>query len=414
MATEIAVPKLGESITEVILLEWLKEDGDWVDVDEPICVLETDKANVELPSPAEGILRTQREVEETLQVGEVVAIVKPGEKNASPPKAASTATLPSPKDTPKGKSEPPPSLSPAVKRLIDEHGLNPDEIKGTGRGSRLVKGDVLAFLEEREKAARPKPQRNVVDMPSAGRKSEVETEPATSDADGSKRVPMSRIRRTIARRLVEVQRNTASLTTFNEIDMTAVIELRRRYKERFDQVHGVPLGLTSFFARACVLALKEFPALSAFIDGDDVVYHTHVNLGIAVSTDHGLVVPVIRNAHTINMAEIETKIRSMAVAVREGRLGIEELSGGTFTITNGGVFGSLLSTPILNSPQSGILGMHTIQKRPVAVDDRVEIRSMMYVALTYDHRIVDGRESVSFLVRVKELIEDPVRLMLEV
>jgi len=306
-----------------------------------------------------------------------------------------------------------------VRRLIAEHDFDPTTIKGTGRGGRLTKEDVLSAIEaqkaERETAP---PQQQPVSAPESPPATPPETEPMgapiTFDEGEIRRMPMSKIRRRIAENLVAAQRTAAMLTTFNEIDMTAVLDLRTRYGERFRHVQGVSLELMPFFARACTFALQEFPIVNARIDGDDIAYHAHVHLGIAVSTERGLVVPVLRHAETMSLARIEAEIERRAATAREGKVAIQDLSGGTFTITNGGVFGSLLSTPVLNPPQSAILGMHAIQKRPLAVDERLEIRPMMYVALSYDHRLIDGREAVLFLVRIKNLIEDPPRLLLEV
>jgi 2-oxoglutarate dehydrogenase E2 component (dihydrolipoamide succinyltransferase) len=307
-----------------------------------------------------------------------------------------------------------------VRRLIAEHHFDPTSIRGTGRGGRLTTEDVLGAIEEAQKAERETapPQEQRVSAPESTPTAPPEAEPMgapiTFDEGEIRRMPMSKIRRRIADNLVAAQRTAAMLTTFNEVDMTAVLDLRTRYGERFRQVHGVSLGLMPFFARACTFALQQFPLVNARIDGDDIVYHAHVHLGIAVNTERGLVVPVLRHAETLSLARIEAEIERRAAAAREGKLAIQDLSGGTFTITNGGVFGSLLSTPILNPPQSAILGMHAIQKRPVAMDARIEIRPMMYVALSYDHRLIDGRDAVLFLVRIKNLIEDPPRLLLEV
>ena len=326
-------------------------------------------------------------------------------------------------------SKPEPSLSPAVRRLVEEHELDPAAIEGTGKDGRLTKKDVLAHLEtlSASEPVQPQPEPEPVPSPASESASPVPesaqpapapkpTQPAPAPAgpDPIRREPMSRLRQRIAEHLVAAQHNAAMLTTFNEIDMSAVMQLRAKYKERFAQVHGVSLGLMSFFSRATVLALGEFPAINAQIDGTHIVYHDFVNLGIAVSTERGLVVPVLRRADQMSIAQLESNIKRLALSARDNKLAMDELSGGTFTITNGGVFGSLLSTPILNAPQSGILGMHAIQERPVAVEGQVVIRPMMYIALSYDHRLVDGQQSVSFLVRIKELLEDPARLMLEV
>lgn len=437
MSTNVEVPALGESVTEAVLIKRLKADGDTVTVAEPICELETDKANVDLPAPVAGVVRWAKEEGETVHVGETIARIDEGA--AATPKAPATAAKAVP--TPPAKTSPPPptapaaskndDLSPAVRRLIEENHLNPANIVPTGPGGRLTKEDVLAHMERSKAtptppaAPMPEPPPVVVLPPVRPTTSEampaVTAKPAPTgkeqlafDASGIKRVPLSKIRKRIAENLLRAQQTAAILTTFNEIDLHQVMELRSKFKERFEKVHGVGLGFMSFFARAVVLALGEFPRVNAFLEGDDVVYHQYVHLGIAVSTDRGLAVPVLRNVESMSFSRIESEIKRLAAATREGKLGLEELSGGTFTITNGGVFGSLLSTPILNPPQSGILGMHAIQKRAVVVNDKIEIRPMMYVALSYDHRLVDGRESVSFLVRLKEYLEDPARLMLEI
>ena len=451
MAIDVAIPEMGESISEVILIEWLKSDGDYVERDEPLCVLETDKANVDLPSPGAGVLHPLKELDETLVVGDVIARLEEGEPGvAAEPAPAREAVEVAPVAEPapavvqvaaakeEADDEVADALSPAVRLLVEEHGLDPAAIAGTGKGGRLTKGDVLAHIEEREKASAPVPQvagkteaptpapaPQVVEKveapapapaPQVVEKTEAPAPApqATSAAEGIRRVPMSRIRQRIAERLVLAQRTAAMLTTFNEIDLSAVVDLRRRHKERFQEVHGVSLGFMSFFSRAVVLALQGFEDVNASIDGTDIVYHDYVHLGIAVSTERGLLVPVLRHAEHMSMAQIESEIKRLALGARENKLSLDELSGGTFTITNGGVFGSLLSTPILNPPQAGILGMHAIQERPVAVDGEVVVRPMMYVALSYDHRLIDGKMSVTFLVRLKELLEDPARLMLEI
>jgi len=435
-ATQVQVPALGESVTQALLIKWHKSDGQTVGVDEPLCELETDKANVDVPAPKAGVVRHVKEEGDTVAVGEVIARIDESEngKPATSTQAAPTAppapvkatgvpapvSAVAPKQPGAQASE---DLSPAVRRLVEENGLDPAAIRPTGPGSRLTKEDVLKYLEQRgapapvvpsvEAAPAPAPQHK--EAPAAvttQAKSQQET--LTFDASGIHRTPMSKIRKRIAENLVKAQQTAAILTTFNEIDMSAVSELRAKYKERFQEVYGIGLGFMSFFARATVLALKEFPRANAFIEGDDIIYHNYVHLGIAVSTDRGLAVPVMRHAEQLSFARIEQEVKRLAQATRDGKLGLEELSGGTFTITNGGIFGSLFATPIINPPQSAILGMHAIQKRAVVVNDKIEIRPMMYVALSYDHRIVDGRESVSFLVRVKQLLEDPARLMLEI
>ena len=448
MAIDVAIPEMGESISEVVLIEWLKSEGEYVERDEPLCVLETDKANVDLPSPDAGVLKPLKAVDETLYVGDVIARLEEGEGKAAAPAAAAEPEMtvvsapPSEPDVvaepaPTPASEPPlapapetangdgvaTALSPAARLLVEEHGLDPTQIEGTGKGGRLTKGDILAYIEEREKTAAPVAE--AVEAPAetpaqASVPAPVEAPPvvaalsAAVAEEGVRRVPMSRIRQRIAERLVAAQRTAAMLTTFNEIDLSAVVELRKRHKERFQEVHGVSLGFMSFFSRAVVLALREFEDVNASIEGTDIVYHDYVHLGIAVSTDRGLLVPVLRHAEHMSMAQIESEIKRLAVGARDNKLSLDELSGGTFTLTNGGVFGSLLSTPILNPPQSGILGMHAIQERPVAVGGEAVVRPMMYIALSYDHCLIDGKTSVTFLVRLKELLEDPLRLMLEI
>ena len=394
MPVDVVLPELGESVTSAILVEWLKLDGEAVAVDEPIAVIETDKADVELPAPSSGVLHTLRADGDTIEIGEAIAtIAEDGAPTASresrPPVAEVTAPV---------VAAPTDALSPAVRRLVTEHNLDPTTITGTGKDGRLTKGDVLAHLD----SAPPEPELEPAAPP-----------PAPSAA-GERREPMSQLRTRIAQRLVSAQQTAAMLTTFNEVDMSGIFELRGKYKESFAEVHGVSLGLMSFFVRACVIALGDFPDVNASIDGADIVYRDYVNMGIAVGTDRGVVVPILKSAERMSFATIESEIKRVALSAREGKLGLNELSGGTFTITNGGVFGSLLSTPILTPPQTGILGMHAIQNRPIAVGDEVVIRPMMYLALTYDHRIIDGQTSVTFLVRVKNLLEDPARMMLEV
>ena len=427
MSVQVEIPSMGESVSEVILLEWLKGDGERVEQDEPLCVLETDKANVELPAPASGALKHLQPTDTTLAIGAIVAEI--GEV------AESAASAPASKPEPAA-PEPAPVLSPAVRRLVEEHELDSAAIEGTGKDGRLTKKDVLAHLKTLSAPAEPMPPppapepapkpsqpppapepTQPLPAPEPAQPSpapEPTPSPAPTGPDPIRREPMSRLRQRIAEHLVAAQHNAAMLTTFNEIDMSEVMQLRAKYKERFAQVHGASLGLMSFFSRAAVLALGEFPAINAQIDGTHIVYHDFVNLGIAVSTERGLVVPVLHHADQMSIAQLESHIKRLALSARDNKLAMNELSGGTFTITNGGVFGSLLSTPILNAPQSGILGMHAIQERPVAVEGQVVIRPMMYIALSYDHRLVDGQQSVSFLVRIKELLEDPARLMLEV
>jgi 2-oxoglutarate dehydrogenase E2 component (dihydrolipoamide succinyltransferase) len=421
MATEVKIPPMGESIKQALLVKWHKTDGQAVGIDEPVAELETDKANVDVRSPSGGVLRRMRKEGESVAVGEVIARVEEGTPTpAVKPPPAVTLPPAAPPAPPKPAVE---DLSPAVRTLVLENKLDPKSISATGPGGRLTKQDVEGFLASKSAAAKPAvapkpaatppptPPPPVAPPPQMLAKPTALTE---FDARGIRREPMSKIRKRIAETLVNAQKTAAILTTFNEIDLTTLIDLRARYKERFQEVHGVGLGFMSFFARAVVLGLREFPRVNASIECDDTVYHNYVNLGIAVSTDRGLAVPVLRNVQDMSFGKIESEIKRLANDTREGKLNLEELSGATFTITNGGIFGSLLSTPILTPPQSGILGMHAIQKRPMVVGDKIEIRSMMYVALSYDHRLVDGRESVSFLVRVKQLLEDPARLMLEI
>lgn len=392
MPVEVVLPELGESVTSAILVEWLKLDGEAVAVDEPIAVIETDKADVELPAPSSGVLHTLRADGDTIEIGEAIATIA----EDSAPTVSRESRSPVAEGTAPVAAAPTDALSPAVRRLMTEHNLDPTTIAGTGKDGRLTKGDVLAHLD----SAPPEPEPAVP--------------PPAPSAAGERREPMSQLRTRIAQRLVSAQQTAAMLTTFNEVDMSGIFELRGKYKEPFAEVHGVSLGLMSFFVRACVIALGDFPDVNASIDGADIVYRDYVNMGIAVGTDRGVVVPILKSAERMSFATIESEIKRVALSAREGKLGLNELSGGTFTITNGGVFGSLLSTPILTPPQTGILGMHAIQNRPIAVGDEVVIRPMMYLALTYDHRIIDGQTSVTFLVRVKNLLEDPARMMLEV
>lgn len=417
---KVEIPALGESVTEAVLAKWIKQEGDVVQVDDSLAELETDKANVELPAPAAGILHHLKKPGDTVKIGEAIAEIVPGGASAPAPKPAAKSESPT-KAAPAAATSTPASqdaissvgdgLSPSVRKLMREHSVTADAVQGTGPHGRVLKEDVLA-------AAGPKGTPALKVAPAAPAAPTKVSTPTPSVASptlsGQRREPMSKLRKRIAERLVSAQHNAAMLTTFNEIDMTEVLALRDKYRESFQKKHGVSLGLMSFFARACALALQEFQSVNAFIEGEDVVYNENVHLGIAVSTERGLVVPVLKNVNGLSFATIEGEIKRMANSARDGKLGLNELSGGTFTITNGGVFGSLMSTPILNPPQSAILGMHAIQKRPMVVNDSIQIRQMMYVALSYDHRLVDGRESVSFLVKVKQLIEDPHRLMLGV
>lgn len=401
---DIRVPTLGESVTEATVGKWFKQPGDAVAVDEPLVELETDKVTLEVPAPAAGVLSDVAVKNgDTVAVGALLGQIKEGPGAA--PKAPSPAAKPpeTPRQAPaapqKATEMPTP---PSVRKMAAESGIDPSKVSGTGLHGQVTKGDMLSAIERA--AAQPTPVPAPVQMRAPS--------PA-DDAAREERVHMTRLRQTIARRLKDAQNTAAMLTTFNEVDMSAVMHLRNQYKDLFEKKHGVKLGFMGFFVRACIQALKEIPAVNAEIDGTDTVYKNYYHIGIAVGTDKGLVVPVVRDAQTMSLAEIEKTIADFGRRAREGTLKIEEMQGGTFTITNGGVYGSLMSTPILNAPQSGILGMHKIQERPVVVAGKIEARPMMYLALSYDHRIVDGREAVTFLVRVKEGLEDPARIVLD-
>ena len=410
MTIDVKVPVLAESIPDATLLEWRKQPGDRIEQDEILIELETDKVVLEVPAPASGILaEVLKQTGDTVLSQEVLARIDSGEGASAAAPGAGTASVAA--DT-AGRER----LSPAVRRLVDEHGLDPAEVAGTGKDGRITKGDVLAHLEAAAKpitgVAPPSPAGSAP-ASAPGTSASAPTEPAPGSR-GERREPMSRLRRRIAERLVEAQHTAAILTTFNEIDMQPVIALRARHKEDFERRHGVRLGFMSFFAKAAVQALRRFPAVNARIEGDAIVYHDYCDVGVAVGSPRGLVVPILRNVEAMSFAAIEAKIAEFGTKARDGALTLDEMSGGTFTISNGGVFGSLLSTPILNPPQSGILGMHKTEERPVAVNGEVVVRPMMYVALSYDHRIIDGREAVQFLVCVKEAVEDPARLLLDV
>ena len=414
VSVDIAVPDLGESVTGATVARWLKAPGDAVARDEPVVELETDKANLEVAASAAGVL-AEILVDDgrDATVGAVLGRIEEGAAAAppgspAPAPAAPADTLPAAgADTPA-----PPPLSPAVRRLVAEHDLDPAALKGSGKGGRILKGDILDALRDAPPAA-PGPgpaARDAAPPPSPD-------ESANRSADtsaGERRVPMSRLRKAIARRLKQAQETAAMLTTFNEADMTAAMEARARYREPFEAKHGVRLGFMSFFVQAAAVALREQPALNARIDGDDIVYNDACHIGVAVGAPRGLVVPVLRDAGRMGFSDIERAIAEFARRAGDGTLTVEDMTGGTFTVSNGGVYGSLLSTPILNPPQSAILGMHKIEKRPVAVGDAIALRPMMYLALSYDHRIVDGREAVTFLVRVKECVEDPRRVLFDV
>ena len=426
MSIEIKVPAMGESVTEATIARWLKREGESVKQDEPLVELETDKVNIEVPSPAAGVLE-HIEIQQggTVAVGAVLGQVAEGASAAAPAgaKPAEVAEPAAAIAAPKGKekaqqsaaapSAPPPPPPPSVRRMAEEEGFDVSAIAGSGKHGQVTKADALNAIEASVKAALSAIESRVKQAPSAPVSIPAETTAARPNAEREQRVQMSRLRRTIAQRLKESQEIAAQLTTFNEADMSRIMELRGIYRESFEKKHGIRLGFMSFFVKACVAALHEIPTVNAEIDGDDIVYKHYYDIGVAVSTDRGLVVPVLRDADRLSLADIEKRIAGLGTSARENKLKLEELLGGTFTITNGGVFGSLMSTPILNMPQSGILGMHKIQNRPVAIGDKVEIRPMMYLALSYDHRLVDGRDAVTFLVRVKENLEDPQRLLLD-
>jgi 2-oxoglutarate dehydrogenase E2 component (dihydrolipoamide succinyltransferase) len=429
MSIEIKVPAMGESVTEATVSKWFKKVGDTVARDEPLVELETDKVTVEVPSPSAGTIESIA-VEEgaTVQVGTVLGAIAEGAGAAKPAPAAPARPAPQPAPAPASPApqpprpapapapaqpapaqtapaqtapQQPPPVMPSVRRISEETGINPASLNGSGKGGRVTKGDILSALEQRaaERAAKPAPVAPSGPRPNAARE---------------ERVTMSRLRKTIALRLKESQNTAAQLTTFNEVDMSTVMTLRNEYKDSFEKKHHVRLGFMGFFVKACIAALKELPNVNGEIEGDDIVYKNYYDIGVAVSTERGLVVPVVRDADKLSLAGVEAAIADLGTRARDGKLKLDELQGGTFSITNGGVFGSLMSTPILNTPQSGILGMHKIQPRPVVIDNKIEIRPMMYLALSYDHRLVDGREAVTFLVRVKENLEDPQRLLLDI
>lgn len=417
MSIELKVPHVGESIYEVTIGEWLKAEGDAVQRDEPVVALETDKASMEVPAPTSGRLsKVLKRPGDTAEVGDVIALIEEGDgaARASAPAAAAApaapppaqaGAAPAPRAEARGADDGEPRVMPAARRLLEEHGLRPQDITPTGPGQRLLKEDVLRHIDAERAPAPPAP---------AAPPARAATPAKVAGAREEEVVKMTPLRRRIAERLVESQQNAALLTTFNEIDMSAVIDLRTEFKESFKERHGIKLGFMSFFVKATIEALKQQPEINAEIRGDTIVYKHYYDIGVAVGGGRGLVVPVLRNAERMSFAEVELAIRDFAVRAQQNKLRMDELQGGTFTISNGGVYGSLLSTPIINPPQSGILGMHAIQDRPVARDGQLVIRPMMYVALTYDHRIVDGREAVTFLKRIKECVEHPSRILLEV
>ena len=397
MTIELLVPALGESVVEATVAKWMKSSGDTINADEPIVELETEKVTLEVPSPISGVLKEIVANEgDNVEVGALLGVISDSLNEIQPPNnsnqekkleenSSNTHT-----NTEKKNSH----LSPAVKRIVTENDLNPAEIIPSGKDGLITKGDALNKVENQ-------------DLPT-------QLHSHDNRSPQEERVPMSRLRKVVAKRLKEAQNTAAMLTTFNEVDMSSVMSLRSEYKDDFEKEHKIRLGFMGMFVKASIAALKTYPAVNAEINGDDIVYKNYNNIGVAVGTPQGLVVPVIKNAQNLSLSEIEKSINDMGQRAKDGKIGMDELSGGTFTISNGGVFGSLMSTPILNPPQSGILGMHKIQKRPVAIDDNIEIRPMMYLALSYDHRIIDGREAVSFLVKIKEIIEDPRRLILDI
>jgi 2-oxoglutarate dehydrogenase E2 component (dihydrolipoamide succinyltransferase) len=430
MATDVKVPALGESITEGTLAQWLKKPGEAVAVDEAIASLETDKVTVDVPSPVAGVLAEQSVKEgDTVAVGALIARIDEGGTAATPAEAAAAATT-NPQgagENPELRDEPAPliadddhitTLSPAVRRAVLEYHVDPSKIQGSGKDGRLTKDDVIAAAQAKDSApaqAEVQAPTALVTPAKAGAQPDKElgSRVRGNDERREERVKMSRIRQTIAKRLKEAQNTAAMLTTFNDVDMTAVIEARARYKDLFEKKHGIRLGFMGFFVKACALAAKDVPSVNASLEGDEIVYHDYLDVSVAVSAPKGLVVPVVRNADSLSFAEIEKTIADFGKRAKDGTLTVDEMTGGTFTISNGGVFGSLLSTPIINPPQSAVLGMHRIEERPVVKDGQIVARPMMYLALSYDHRLVDGREAVTFLVRVKEAIEDPTRLLID-
>ncbi len=404
MSIEIKVPPLPESVSDATLIAWHKKAGEAVARDENLVDLETDKVVLEVPAPASGVLQEIRiEDGATVVAGDVLAILEEGASSSEEtPKASSPQKAAAPKPEKEVKA---PKTSPAVRRLLDEHDLDDTMIIGTGKDGRITKADVLSFLKSDDSSnVTPGDPAPVV----------IDDQDAVGFERSEQRVPMTRLRARIAERLIDAQQTAAMLTTFNEVDLTKVMSLRGRYKESFEKQHGVRLGFMSFFAKAATEALKKFPVVNASVEGTDVIYHNYYDIGIAVSTERGLMVPVIRDVDQMSFADFERELGDVAEKAQAGTIGMDELTGGTFTITNGGIFGSMMSTPILNQPQSAILGMHAIQKRPMVVDDEIVVRPMMYLALTYDHRIVDGKDSVQFLVTIKQLLEDPGRLLLNI
>lgn len=397
---DVKVPAVGESISEVTIAAWTKQDGAIVKLDETICSIESDKATLDISAPKAGKLKILVKEGETVKIGTKIAEVDETQSAGAEAPKAQEPVKPVEKEAAPDKGYP----SPAAAKILAEKGVSPTEVNGTGRDGRITKGDALSA------SAKPIP----LQTGDSELRSLAQQTMASSFSREIRRDKMTGLRKTIATRLVNAKNTTAMLTTFNEVDMSAVMDMRKKYKDAFKEKHGVGLGFMSFFTKAVTVALKQYPAVNAMIDGNEIVYHNYADVGVAVSTPRGLVVPIIRNAESMSMAAIESKIVELATRARDGKITIDEMQNGTFTITNGGIFGSMLSTPILNAPQSAILGMHNIVERPVAVNGQVVIRPIMYVALSYDHRIIDGRESVSFLKTVKEMLEDPSRLLLDV
>jgi len=411
MTTEIRVPTLGESVTEATIAQWFKKPGEAVAVDEPLVELETDKVTIEVPAPAAGVLSQVLVKDgETVEVGALLGKIGEGTgASASPAPEAASAPTPAKAPVEAAPDSNAAILSPAVAKLVAENNIDPDTVAGTGKDGRLTKGDILAAIQGTTTTTTATP----ASAPALQARAPAGADEGADENGREERVRMTRLRHTIARRLKDAQNTAAMLTTFNEVDMGHIMAVRKQYKELFEKKHGVKLGFMSFFVKACIGALKDVPAVNAEIDGTDLIYKNYYHIGVAVGTDKGLVVPVLRDADRLSLAGIEKAINAMGTRARDGKLGIEDMQGGTFTLSNGGVYGSLMSTPILNAPQSGILGMHKIQQRPMVVEGEIKIRPMMYLALSYDHRIVDGKEAVTFLVRVKELLEDPQRLVLD-
>jgi 2-oxoglutarate dehydrogenase E2 component (dihydrolipoamide succinyltransferase) len=423
MSIEVKVPQLPESVADATLVAWHKSPGDKVSRDENLADLETDKVVLEVPAPADGVLKEIRISDgTTVTAGDILAILEEGEASgdsapaAEAPAGEAEAEAEEDEDD-EADAEPGKAagrLSPAVRRLVDEHDLDTTEIRGSGRDGRITKADVMGFLEKRAAGGKEKDKdKGKSEREPAAPAKRAPPAPAPRGAREERRVPMTRMRTRIAERLVDAQATAAMLTSFNEVDLGAVMDIRKRYRDSFEKKHGVRIGFMSFFAKAAIEALRKFPVVNASVEGGDIIYHDYYDIGIAVSTERGLMVPVLRDADLMSFADIERTIGDFAVKARDGKIGVDDLTGGTFTITNGGVFGSLMSTPIINPPQSAILGMHKIQDRPMVVDGEIRIRPMMYIALTYDHRIIDGREAVQFLVSVKESLEDPARLLIQ-